>query len=291
MSGSIGSGSYLTSLFGAGLLGAGSPGGDSPLSTLYGLGGQTVGSSNPIAALRQATLQETKQVALTAAQPDIKRDIAGFTNALQKARTPEGLLNDPRALKVLLTANGLGDRAASTALAKKALLSDPDKDGSLVNRLTDTRWKQVAKTYSFATKGLTVLADPKVIGTITNGYAEVAWRRTLDRTTPGLSNALDFQNRASAISTVDQVLSDPTFREVLTTTLGVPREIAFQTLGAQENALSSRIDLRKFQDPKFVTQFTRRYLIQAAQNAASAAPAANGTDLTTLAVRSPGLVV
>ena len=283
MSGSIGSNSYLISLFGVG-----SSGGDSLLSTLYGLGGQTAGSSNPIAALQQATQQETKQVALTAAQPDVKRDIAGFTNALRKAKTPEELLNNPLALKVLLTANGLGNQAASTALAKKALLSDPEKSDSLVNKLTDTRWKQVAKTYSFATKGLTALADPKVIATITNGYAEVAWRRKLDRTTPGLSNALDFQNRASAIKTIDQVLSDPTFREVLTTTLGVPREIAFQTLTAQENALSSRIDLKKFQDPKFVTQFTRRYLIQAAQNAA---PAADGTDLTTLAARSQGLVV
>ena len=283
MSGSIGSSSYLSALFPAGAAGA-----DPLLPALYGTSGSAPGTSNPIASLTQAAAQQTKQVALTAARPEVSRDIAGFTKALAKAKTPADLLNNPLALKVLLTANGLGDRVAATALAKKALLSDPDKPGALVNTLADTRWKTVARTYAFATKGLAVLKDPRVISTITNGYAEVTWRKTLDQTTPGLSNALDFQKRAASIRTVDQVLSDPTFREVLTMALGVPKEIAFQNLKAQENALSTRIDLTKFQDPKYVAQFTRRYLIQAAANAPAAT---SGTDLISLAARVPCLVV
>jgi hypothetical protein len=274
--------SYLPTLF------ASSTPGDSLLATLYGYGSTTSGTVNPIAALQQAESGETKQVAVVAAEPQVKRDIAQFVQALSTAKTPADLLANPAALKVLLTANGLGSQVGNTALATQALLSDPAKPGSLVTKLTDTRWLAMNKTYAFATKGLTILKDPKTISAITGGYAEVLWRTNLDQTTPGLSNALDFLKRASTITTVDQVLGDPTFRDVITTALGVPKEIAFQTLTAQEQAISTRIDLKKFQDPKFVTQFVQRYLIAAQQNAsASAGP----PDLTTLAAQSAGLIV
>jgi hypothetical protein len=286
MSGSINlsAPSYLPALFGSNSQGS------SLLATLYGYAGPAAGTVNPIAALQQAQTGETKQVALVAAEPEVQRDIAQFTQALATAKTPAQLLANPAALKVLLTANGLGDQVSSTALATQALLSDASKSSSLVNTLTDSRWLPVNKTYSFATKGLSVLKEPATLAAVTNGYAEVLWRTNLDQTTPGLSNALDFLQRASTITDVDQVLGDPTFRAVLTTTLGVPRQIAFQTITAQEQAISTRIDLTKFKDPTFVTQFTQRYLI-AAQQAASQSSGSGAADLTTLAVQSAGLLV
>jgi hypothetical protein len=286
MSGSIGLSppSYLATLFGS-IAPA-----DSMLATLYGYAGPNPATVNPIAALEQAKSGETRQVAVVAAEPQVKRDLAEFSKALAAAKTPAQLLANPAVLKVLLTANGLGDQVANTALATRALLSDGTKTGSLATQLSDARWLSVNKTYAFATKGLAILKDPKTLAAVTNGYAEVLWRTSLDQTTPGLSNALDFLKRASTIKDVDQVLGDPTFRAVLTTALGVPREIAFQTLTAQEQAISTRIDLKKFKDPGFVTQFTQRYLI-AAQQAAIGASGVGAPDFTTLAVQSAGLVV
>jgi len=68
---------------------------------------------------------------------------------------------------------------------------------------------------------------------VTNAYAEVTWRNSLDAATPGLSNALTFRSEASTITSVDQILGDPVMRTVVTTALGVPEEIAFQDLTAQ----------------------------------------------------------
>ena len=81
---------------------------------------------------------------------------------------------------------------------------------------------------------------------------------------------------------------DPTFRDVITTALGIPKEIAFQEITAQERAISNRIDLKQFKDAKFVAQFTQRYLI-AAQQATSFATGV--PDLSTLAGQSAGLLV
>ena len=135
----------------------------------------------------------------------------------------------------------------------------------------------MASTYDFATKGLSILQNPKVLDTLANGYAEVTWRDSLDATTPGLSEALSFKDSASGITSVDQILGDSTLRTVVTTALGIPEQIAFQDIGAQEQAISSRLDITKFQDPKFVESFTTQYLI-----AAGAAASSSDSDSTSL---------
>ena len=107
-------------------------------------------------------------------------------------------------------------------------------------------------------------------------------------TTPGLSNALTFRSEASTITSVDQILGDPVMRTVVTTALGIPLQIAFQPLQAQEKAISTQLDITKFKDPKFVESFVQRYLLAANSNAASTSTT---PDMNSLAVQSRGLVV
>lgn len=254
------------------------------LDALYGSGAVDM---NPLQSLQTAEAGKTADISRTAADPQVKRDLDAFSAAVAKAKTPADLLSNPVVLKVLLTANGLGDQADYTALARKALLSDPAISTSLVSRLTDTRWKPVAATYRFATKGLTVLHATGVLPTLKRAYAEVLWRQSLDTATPGLSNAISFRERASTITSVDQILGDPTLRTVVTTALGIPQEIAFQDLGAQEKSISSRLDISKFKDRHFVDGLTQRYLL-AAQGTSSSAK--TGT-FDSLAVQAMNLVV
>ncbi len=254
------------------------------LNALYG---SSAVDTNPLQSLQTAVAGQTADIAKTAAEPQVSRDLATFSAAVAKAKTPADLLNNPVVLKVLLTANGLGDQTDYTALAQKALLSDPAVSTSLVNQLTDTRWKPVAATYQFATKGLAVIQSPGVLSTLSSAYAEVLWRQSLDAATPGLSNAISFRASASTITSVDQILGDPTMRTVVTTALGIPQEIAFQDIGAQEKSISSRLDISKLKDPHFVDGLTQRYLL-AAQGTSSTAT--SGT-LDSLAVQAMGLVV
>ena len=253
---------------------------DPLLSAIYGNGGTSGG--NPIQALQQAKANQTKDVAATAAQPDTARDIAAFKAAVASAKTPADLLSNPRALNVLLTANGLGDQASYTALAKKALLSNVNDPKALANTLTDTRWKAVASTFDFANKGLSVIKNSKALASIANGYAQVKWEASLDQATPGLSIALDFRSRASTITSVDQILGDSNLRKAVTTVLGIPEQIAFQPLEAQEHAISSQLDLTKFKSPAYVEQFTQRYLIAASQAASTNSSSSSGPSLLSL---------
>ncbi len=261
------------------------------LGAIYNGGTAAVGLSgqNPITALNNAETNQTQDIKATAAQPAVQRAIAAFTKAVQSATSPQQLLSNPTVMQVLLTANGLADQIPYTALTQKTLLSNANDTASLANQLTDTRWKPVVQTYDFANKGLSVIQNPSVISTIANGYAEITWRNSLNATTPGLSNALTFRQNAATVKNVDQILGDPVLRSVVTTTLGIPLQIAFQPLEAQQKAITAQLDITKLQDPKFVAQFAQRYLIAMAQSAS--ASTATQPSMAALAVQAQGLVV
>ncbi|MBN8875518.1 MAG: DUF1217 domain-containing protein [Rhodospirillales bacterium] len=275
-------GTSLIALFGSSATTA------SLLDTLYGRSGQAMTSIAPSVALRNAERNGTRQVAITAKQPDVKLAVDAFRRGVAKATSVETLLSDPAVMKVLLRANGLGDQAGYTALAKRALLSDLNDPKSLANTLSDTRWKAVAKTYDFANKGLSVIKDAKVQQAIADGYAEITWRETLDRQTPGLSNALTFRAQAAKVESVYDILGDKVLRDVVTKALGVPAQIAFQPLEAQAKAITSRLDLAKLKDAKFVENVAHRYLLAAAD---AAAATRTSTGFVDLAVQARGLIV
>jgi len=264
-----------TSLDYAALFGSSATASDSFLDTIYNFSGTTNSPAQALSALQNAETNETNDVTLTAQQPSVARDIASFTAAVNGATNIQSLLSNPTFLKVLLTANGLADQIPYTALAQKALLSNPADSSSLANQLSNTAWASAASAYNFYANGLTTIQTPATIASITNAYAETMWRNSLDATTPGLSNALTFRSSASAITSVDQILGNSVMRDVVTTVLGLPLEIALQPLEAQEKDISTRVTLSKFQDPKYVDQFIQQYLVAKAQTAASSATSAD----------------
>jgi hypothetical protein len=264
---------------------------NSMLNTLFGGGANTgstaVSTGNPLTDLRLAQANETIDVAQEAKTPQVQRDIAAFQAGVANAKDIRTALENPNVMKVLLTASNLSSYIQYPALAQKALLSDPSQSDSLVNQLGDTNLLNTAKSFDFAKNGLAALQNPQVVAALTNGYSEVLWRQSLEKATPGLSNALAFLGQASSIRTVDDILGDSVNRSVVLTALGIPEEVAFQELRAQEQAVSSRVDVTKFQDPKFVTSITDQYLLTMQQQSKSSS---GGTDLTTLAEQASGLL-
>jgi hypothetical protein len=283
--------SYLTTLF-SNSFGAGDP----MLNAIYGIGTSSAGSTNPVLALQSAEKNQTQDVASTAAQPAVQVAMKAFTQAVSSATSVDQLLSNPAFMNVFLTANNMSDQVGFTALAKQALTSNLSDPNSLANQLTDTRWKTVAQTYNLSSPGaLASLQTPAAIASIANAYATATWEASEDTVTPGLSNALAFKAQASTITTVDGVLGNPTVRNVVTTALGIPEQIAFQDIGAQENAISSQLDVTQFQNPAFVETFAQRYLIAnaaavAATAAATASSSSSSTDITSLAIQGQGIL-
>ena len=275
--------SYLTTLY-SDSFGAGS----SLLDTIYGIGGSSAGSADPVQALQSAEQNQTQDVKMTALQPMVQSSITAFTQAVNSAKSMTQLLANPAFMNVLLAANNMSDQIGYTALATQALTSKLSDPNSLANTLTDTRWKTLAGQYNFSATGLASFQNSTAIASIANAYATATWQTNQDTVTPGLSNALSFKATASTITSVDQILGNPTMRTVITTALGIPEQIAFQDLNAQENAISTRVDITQFKNPTFVESFVQRYLIANAANVASSP--STTPDLTTLAIDSQGIL-
>lgn len=241
---------------------------------------------NPIAALAAAEKNPAKAIAATAKTPAVQRDLTAFRTAVAKAKSAKALLADPAVLKVLLTVNGLADQMGYPALASKALLSDPKNPKSTANQLPNTAWRAAAATYQFAAKGLAVIKAANVQDTIANAYAEISWRKSLDATTPGLSDALTFRDRAASIKSEYDILGDATLRRVVTTTLGIPQQLAVQPLESQKQAIAAKLDIKQLKDKKFVEVFVQRYLTAAANNGDQPPPS-----ITQLVTQAFGLLL
>jgi len=247
-------------------------------------------TGNPLLDLKLAQADQTADTAKEAQVPQVAQTIAAFTKAVNSATSIQSALANPNVQQVLLTASGLSNYIGETGLVTKAFMSNLSDPNSVANQLGDSTLLSTVQTYNFATNGLAELQNPKIMSTLTNGYAEIMWRESLNAATPGLSNALDFIAQASSIKSVSDVLDNATNFFVITGALGIDPDIINQDVPAQETAIkASSLDIAKLQDPAYVTSLTDQYLINQQLNNQSNAN--SSASLTSLAVQSSGLVV
>ena len=231
------------------------------------LGGGQAGPSGGSAALAVPALRrasapgaEAKGAAEAAKDPQLLRTLARFRDAVARAPDVETALKDPRVLAVVLPAMGLSDAVGKPALAMRALTSDPADPKSLANRLGDSRWLEAAKTLDLSRRGLDALRDPKLQQVLADGMARVAWREGLNASNPGVSDALYFQSRASSVDSAYDILGDSVMRRVVTKALGLPNELAIQSVEAQARVINSRLKLEGLSDPRQVSKLAERYV-------------------------------
>ena len=246
----------------------------SPLAfaPLGSLGTAPLPPGNPVLALREAERSLPRALQAVAREPATQRAFAAFDRALARAESPRSLLEDREARQFLATALGLPEAANTPALFVRAMLSDPRDAQSLVSRLSDRRFLAAARTLDFARRGLDALRDPEVLQRLKDGWVRATHFERLRARDPALVDALLFKEQAaSASGNVYSVLGHPILRRVVTTTLGLPIELAVQSVEAQARAVSQRLDVTRLADTRFVDRFVERYLLRSAE-AAPAAP-------------------
>lgn len=216
-----------------------------------------------LAAFRRAALPATEAAALTriGKAPDLERTMEQFRRAVAKAPDARAALRDPKVLAVIGTALGIPQAASQPGLASRALLSDLTRDDSVANRLPDKRWKEAAASLKLATAGIASLRDPKVQATLLDGLKRARLREEQDAQTPGLGDALEFASRAARARNSIDVLGDAVLRRVVTGALGLPQQLAIQSVEAQARAVDSRMKVEKLQNPVEVRRIAERYLI------------------------------
>jgi hypothetical protein len=79
-----------------------------------------------------------------------------------------------------------------------------------------------------------------------------------------------FQGRAARARSTLDVLGDPVLRRVVTGALGLPPQLALQSVEAQARAVSARLEVARLQDPREAARIAERYVLAAAGSASGA---------------------
>lgn len=99
------------------------------------------------------------------------------------------------------------------------------------------------------------------ISDISKNYIAEKRLDMLDQQMPGLGSAVLFKSVAKNLKDAVDILGSPLGREVVTTAFNIPKQIAVQSMVAQEKAINQRMNPAKLQNDHFVDQITQRYLI------------------------------
>ncbi|MBI1340639.1 DUF1217 domain-containing protein [bacterium] len=225
--------------------------------------GQVFSAGDVGVALKQAEANEARQLAAARKDPVVQRDLARYADVVRNAKTVDDVLNDPVARRVFMTANGLGEQSQYLGLSKRALTSDILDPDSLANKLASTNgaWRSTLETYNLHLFGVGALKTSTAIETVSANYVAEKRLDQLDAQLPGLGSAILFKRIAASLDTTTKVLGSALGREVVTTALGLPRQIAVQSIEAQVKAVETRLDVTKLAEPAFVDRLVQRYLI------------------------------
>lgn len=130
------------------------------------------------------------------------------------------------------------------------------------------------------------LLDTSNVTSIVSQYELNSYETAQGKLTPGMDSALYFTRTAPAITTVNQLMSDPTLLKVITTDLGLADTYGSLPFDQQVSLITSKVKMSDFSSPAKIQSYAERFLAltgeQAAAGSGNADPAmillTGGTD-------------
>lgn len=203
---------------------------------------------------------QTRAAAKFKSSAQITREIDNFKTQLANIKTPEDLYKNRRVMQFILNAYGLDTEINYMGRIKAVLNSDVTDANSVVNRLQDRRYRELASDLLIESTGLANLKLPTVTQRVIDRYAAAEYEKSLGARDPAVREARYFAANIGKVSTVYEILADNVLRTVVTDTLGLPKQLALQSVESQAEAIRRRLDISLFRTsgaPTTATQTAR----------------------------------
>ena len=193
----------------------------------------------------------------------VQKEIEWFKEQAKKVKTVDEVLDNRRMMEFILSAYSVDDEIKYPGRYKKILKEPPDDKQSLVNKLRDPRFKEMAKDLAFAGLGVGKLSFGYFLEDLAKKFVTNEFEKKLGEQNPALREAAYFKRKAGGIKDVYDILGDKVMRAVVTSALGIPPQAAVQSIEKQAFLVTDKLDIKKFADPAFVDTFLKKYLIKA----------------------------
>ncbi|GAB5388717.1 MAG: hypothetical protein Alpg2KO_16850 [Alphaproteobacteria bacterium] len=199
--------------------------------------------------------------------PEIAREVEYFQERMAEIETVEEFIDDRRLLQFALSAHAMDGEEQYPARVKAILTEDSSDNASLVNRMTDPRFKEIAEFFEFHGRDLNKIKlstnQEKLIDKfITNEY-----EKSMGEENPALRQIAYFKRKIADMTDMFEVLGDKILREVVQTTFDIPQQVVFQSVDKQKEVFEARISIEDLTDPAGLEKFAQRFLIKSDANA------------------------
>jgi Protein of unknown function (DUF1217) len=228
-------------------------------ASVFGLGGTSSISALPVyQRLIRANMED--EVAKFAKRPKVKQDIAYFRAKMAELKTPEEFIKNPRLLTMALTGYGMESQAAYPARIKQVLMSDPDDKYSVANRMSDERYRVIAKDFDFFNQGTKQLNKPEFADYLVDRYLKVEYEKDAGNLNPALTDALYFRRTIQTYTKTAQLYGDIALFDVVKETLNIPNGVVTGPVSALTTRIERGFDIARVKEPGYVDKFVQRYL-------------------------------
>ena len=214
-------------------------------------------------ALRLLDSTRDRQIELLNSEPVHQRAAAAFEERMSSITTPEEFVNDFEVYSFVMRAFDLEDQIFGKGMIRKVLESDPEEPSSLLNRLTDSRFREMHLALGFTTTDGPQTPDfssEAFIESIKTRYFNRVYINSNDEQNSTVGSVLEFREKAGEITNWFQVLRDRTLTEFFQTALGLPSELSGLDLDMQKRILEDKFDLTKLSDPEERERLISRYV-------------------------------
>lgn len=197
------------------------------------------------------------------------REISAFRERIGDIETVDQLLEDHELYTFVMKAYDLEDQIFGKAMMGQVLTSDIDDKTSLVNRLTDQRFKDINQGMGFLPD------DAGNNNTLQKVWQDEMVERFTERQfinsqadqNETIGTVLEFRKKAASITSGFDFLKDPELAEFIRTAIGLPEEAAGIDIDLQAAFIDSKVDFEKLSSPAEIERLTLRYIaIKDAEN-------------------------
>ena len=176
---------------------------------------------------------------------DIQRKIDSFNRNAEKIESVDDLLDDRRTFEFVLTAFGLQNELNNPGKMRVVLESDPDDINSFANRLNDPRFGEIAAFFNFANLGPTNIRQTDKQAEVINKFLENQFEVDAGNQNPAFRDALFFLRSINDVQNTFDILGNLPLRGIVTQALGLPQQIALQSVDKQASLIERRFDVSK----------------------------------------------
>lgn len=222
----------------------------------------SISGLDSLVGLRLTDETRSQQVSQMRATAQNQRAVEAFQDRIGLVNTPKELTDDFEVYSFVMRAFDLEAQVFGKGLVRKLLESDAEDPSSLVNRLTDRRFRVLHDALGFARAGpeRPDFNSASWQASIINRYFDQAFESSAADQNPTVGTVLKLRREAPSITNWFQILRDKELSEFFRTSLGLPDQMAAIDVDKQKSLFAKSFDLKTLTDPKVLDRIISRYI-------------------------------